>query len=171
VVGSYAAGGAISISTVAPAERAGGYLAGSSGPYREDTLAAESVVVTGTSSRPTLVAVPYPGFAGNGRAGRLTLSVQAPVGRYDRGFVTVMAGGRLVETVAVDDLLARGGGLVIVDGLPSGGTLAPVAGVSYLAGLRAWNSRNAAGTIQRVAAAESASLGDGGTGALLLEVR
>ena len=33
--------------------------------------------------------------------------------------------------------------------------------MSYLAALRAWNSRDAAGTIRRVAASGSASLGDG----------
>lgn len=171
LVGSYADGDAIAFGAETPSERDGGYVVGSGGPYRADTLAAAPVVVTGSSSRATLVTVPYPEFAAPGRAGRLALNLSAPVGRYDRGFVTVMAGGRVVETTSVDQLLERGGGTVIVDGLPSGGALAPVAGVSYRAALRAWNSRNAAGTIRRVAASGSASLGDQGSGALRIEVR
>jgi hypothetical protein len=129
------------------------------------------VLVSGSSSRPTLLDVPVPDYAAGGRAGRLTIGLQAPVGRYDRGFVAVMAGHRLVETVRVDELLARGGGTVFVEGLPSGSALAPTAGVSYRAALRAWNSRNAAGTIRRVAAPGSAALGDGGAGTLQIEVQ
>lgn len=170
-VGAYAGGEPIVFDTVTPSERDGGYLAGSTGPYRSDTLAAAAVLVSGTSSRPTLLEVPVPDFAAGGRAGRLTIGLQAPVGRYDRGFVAVMAGHRLVEAVRVDELLARGGGTVLVEGLPSGSALAPSAGVSYRAALRAWNSRNAAGTIRRVAAPGSASLGDGGAGTLQLEVQ
>jgi hypothetical protein len=171
VVGTYADGEPIAFASVTPSERAGGYLAGSAGPYRELTLATGPVVVTGSSSRPSQVAVPFPEFAAGGRAGRLTVNVQAPVGRYDRGFVAVMAGHQLVETVNVDGLLERGGGTVLIEGLPSGSALAPAAGVSYRAALRAWNSRNAAGTIRRVAAPGSASLGDGGAGTLQLEVQ
>jgi hypothetical protein len=171
VVGTYTDGAAIEFGTVVPSPRAGAYIVGSAGPYREATLAAESVDVSGSEDRPTRVAVPYPGFAGSGRAGRLTLSVQSPAGRYDRGFVTVVAGGRLVEAAAVDELLARGGGLVLVEGLPSGSALAPDAGVSYRAALRAWSSRDPAGTMRRVASTASVSLGDGGAGALQLEVR
>jgi hypothetical protein len=170
-VGTYAGGEPIVFDTVTPSERDGGYLVGSAGPYRSDTLAAAPVLVTGSSSRPTLLDVPVPDFAAGGRAGRLTIGLQAPVGRYDRGFVAVMTGHRLVETVRVDELLARGGGTVLVEGLPSGSALARAAGVSYRAALRAWNSRNAAGTIQRVAAPGSASLGDGGEGTLQLEVQ
>lgn len=170
-VGTYAGGEAIAFDTVTPSERDGGYLVGSGGPYRSDTLAAAAVLVTGSSSRPTLLDVPVPEFAPGGRAGRLAIGLTAPVGRYDRGFVAVMAGHRLVETVRIDELLARGGGTVLVEGLPSGSALAPEAGVSYRAALRAWNSRNAAGTIRRVAAPGSASLGDGGAGALQIEVQ
>ena len=170
-VGTYAGGEQIAFDTVTPSERDGGYLVGSAGPYRSDTLAAAAVLVNGSSSRPTLLDVPVPDYAAGGRAGRLTIGLQAPVGRYDRGFVAVMAGHRLVETVRVDELLARGGGTVLVEGLPSGSALAPEAGVSYLAALRAWNSRDAAGTIRRVAASGSASLGDGGAGTLQLEVQ
>lgn len=170
-LGTYADGEPIAFATATPSERVGGYLVGSAGPYRELTLAAGPVVVTGSSSRPSQIAVPFPEFAAGGRAGRLTVNLQAPVGRYDRGFVAVMAGHQLVETVNVDGLLERGGGTLLIEGLPSGSALAPAAGVSYRAALRAWNSRNAAGTIRRVASDGSAALGDAGTGALQLEVQ
>jgi hypothetical protein len=171
LVGTYQGGEAISFAATAPAEGSGGYRVGSAGPYRADTLATGPVEVTGNSSRPSTVTVPFPEIAAGGRAGRLTVNLQAPAGRYDRGFVTVMAGHRVVETVGVDALVERGGGTIVVTGLPAGSELAPPAGVPYRAALRAWNSRNPAGTIVRVGGAASATLGDGGTGVLLLQAQ
>ncbi len=171
LVGTYQGGEAISFAATAPAGGSGGYRVGSAGSYRADTLAANPVVVTGTSSRPSTVTVPFPEIAAGGRAGRLTVNLQTPAGRYDRGFITVMAGHRLMETASVDALVERGGGTIIVTGLPAGSGLAPAAGVPYRVALRAWNSRNAAGTIVRVGGTASATLGDGGTGVLLLQAQ
>ena len=76
-----------------------------------------------------------------------------------------------METTRVDALLRLGGGSVIIDGLPAGSELAPPAGVSYQVSLRAWSSRNAAGTITRIAGPASVTLGDAGFGALQLQVQ
>jgi phosphoribosylcarboxyaminoimidazole (NCAIR) mutase len=76
-----------------------------------------------------------------------------------------------METVSVDALLASGGGAVTITGLPAGSELAPVAGVPYQVALRAWNSRNPAGTITTVAGGTSVLLGDAGTGTVSLQVR
>ena len=94
-----------------------------------------------------------------------------PGGRYDSGFLAVQAAHGLVETVRVDALLRLGGGSLIIDGLPAGSQLAPLAGVSDPVSLRAWNSRNAAGTITRIAAPVSVTLGDAGFGVLQLQVQ
>jgi hypothetical protein len=82
-----------------------------------------------------------------------------------------MAGPELVETVDVGALLERGGGIVTIAGLPAGSALAPVAGVPYRIALRAWNSRNAAGTLASFASQRSISLGDTGTGSVALQVQ
>jgi hypothetical protein len=171
VVGDYAGGNAVSFVVDTPAEGTGGYLVGSTGLYRSTTFAANPAEVSGTSSRPTLLAAPFPQIAAGGGAGRLTVNLLVPSGRYDSGFLTVQAAHGLVETARVDALLRLGGGSLIIDGLPAGSELAPPAGVSYQVSLRAWNSRNAAGTITRIAAPASATLGDAGFGALQLQVQ
>lgn len=171
VVGTYANGDAISFSTATPAEGSNGYLVGSAGQYRVDTLDTAPVDITGTSNRPSRVVAPYPEIADGGRAGSLTVTIVVPAGRFNRGFVTVSSGHRVMETVSVDALLASGGGAVTITGLPAGSELAPVAGVPYQVALRAWNSRNPAGTITTVSGGTSVLLGDAGTGAVSLQVR
>ena len=171
VAGDYAGGNAVSFVVDTPAEGIGGYLVGSTGLYRSATFAANPVEVSGTSSRPTLVAAPFPQIAAGGGAGRLTVNLLVPSGRYDSGFLAVQAAHGLVETVRVDALLRLGGGSLIIDGLPAGSELAPLTGVSYQVSLRAWNSRNAAGTITRIAGPASVTLGDAGFGALQLQVQ
>ncbi len=170
VSGQYASGAAIVLSTTTPAEGSGAFVVGSAGPYRADTLASSAVDVSGGSNRPTLVKVPYPQLANGGRSGTLTVELRATSGRFNAGFVAVQAGSRLVDTVEVGRLLERGGGTVSIKGLPAGSALAATAGVPYQVAVRAWNSGNPAGTITRVAAPASVTLGDAGTGSLLLQI-
>jgi hypothetical protein len=171
VEGNHAGGDAISFATATPAEGSGSYLVGSTGPYRADTLETDSVSVTGSSGNPSLVVAPLPEIAEGGRSGALAVTILVPAGSFDRGFVTVGTGHRVVETASVDALLERGGGVITITGLPAGSALAPAAGVPYQVALRAWNSRNAGGTITRVAGAASATLGDGGVGAVSLRIQ
>ena len=171
VVGTYANGDPISFSTATPDEGSGGYVVGTAGLYRVDTLDTDPVDITGTSSRPSQVVAPYPEIVDGGRSGSLTVNILVPAERFNKGFVTVSAGHRVMETVSVDALLAFGGGAITVTGLPAGSALAPVAGVPYQVALRAWNSRNPAGTITTVAGGASVLLGDGGSGAVSLQVR
>jgi len=171
VVGDYAGGNAVSFVADTPAEGIGGYLVGSTGLYRSATFATNPVEISGTSNRPTLLAAPFPQIAAGGGAGRLTINLLVPSGRYDSGFLAVQTAHGLVETVRVDALLRLGGGSLIIDGLPAGSELAPLSGVSYQVSLRAWNSRSAAGTITRIAAPVSVTLGDSGFGTLQLQVQ
>jgi hypothetical protein len=171
VAGTFAASDAISFETYTPAQGRGSYLVGTSGLYRETTLAGETVDVDGSRREPTEVAAPFPPVVEGGVEGTLTLDLQVPFGRFDAGFVTVSAGGRLMEVVAVDALLRRGGGTFNLQGLPAGNALAPIAGVSYQVALRAWDSSNPSGTITRVAAFGSATLGDTGGDRLSLQVQ
>ena len=171
VIGTYANGNAISFAATSPAEGTGGYLVGSSGLYRADTLASRSSDVTGGRNRPTEVTVPDPQVADGGRAGTIVVTVSAVATRYDSGFITVMAGPEVIETVDVGTLLERGGGIVTIGGLPAGSALAPLAGVPYRIALRAWNTRNASGSLASFASARSVTLGDAGSGSFALEVQ
>jgi hypothetical protein len=171
VVGTYASGNAITLATTSPAEGTGGYVVGSSGLYRAETLASRASEVTGGRNRPTEVIVPDPQVADGGRAGTIVVTITAAVSRYDNGFITVMAGSEVIETVDVGSLLERGGGIVTIGGLPAGSALAPVAGVPYRIALRAWNSRNPSGSLASFASERSVSLGDNGTGSLVLQVQ
>jgi hypothetical protein len=171
VVGSYAGGNAIGFATTSPVEGTGGYLVGSSGLYRADTLASRASDVTGGRNRPTEVIVPDPQVADGGREGTIIVTIAAAATRYDNGFITVMAGPEVVETVDVGALLERGGGIVTIGGLPAGSALAPVAGIAYRIALRAWNSRNASGSLASFASQRSVSLGDTGTGSVALQVQ
>ena len=170
VVGSYSSSGPIEFSAVAPAEGTGGYVVGSAGQYRSDTLASRATYVSGSARTPTVVEVPYPEVADGGRPGTLSVSVVATPGRHDSGFITVMAGSGVIETVDVGTLLERGGGLVTIGGLPAGNALAAPTGVPYRVSVRAWNSRNASGTFTRVASTVSATLGDAGVGSFTLQL-
>lgn len=170
LVGRYADGETISFAAMTPNEGAGGYLVGSSGRYRERVVASDPSDVRGSSRNPTAVTAPYPAIADGGLAGSLTVSIFAPDGRYNRGFVTVSAGHGVVETVIVDALLARGGGTVILGDLPAGNALAPAAGVPYQVSVRAWDVRNPGGTITRVSAGASVTLGDSAFREVLLQV-
>jgi hypothetical protein len=171
VVGTYAAGGDIAFKTVTPAEGTGGYVVGTSGLYRADTLASDSVVVSGTSSRPTVVPAPYPTIVAGGRAGTLTVSLQAPTSRFDSGLLLASVGNRIVEAADVGTLLAKGGGLVILSNLPAGSTLVPTTGVPYRVSLRAWNSRNAAGTLTSAGSGTSVTLGDFGSSGTAIQIQ
>jgi hypothetical protein len=170
-VGTYAAGGTIAFSATTPAEGTGGFLVGSSGAYRASELATRSADVSGSKGRPTVVDVPFPAVASGGRSGTLSVNLLATPGRYDNGFVTVMAGTELVETVEVGTLLDRGGGLILIDGLPAGASLAPTTGIAYRVAVRAWSSRNAANTLTWSAATRSVNLGDTGIGAFSLQLQ
>jgi hypothetical protein len=170
-VGTHAGGNAIAFSATTPAEGTGGYLVGSSGEYRESELATRASEVSGGSGRPTVVTVPFPEVASGGRRGTLTVNLLSTPGQYDNGFVAVMAGHELVETVEIGTLLDRGGGLITIAGLPAGAALAPATGIPYRVAVRAWNSRNATNTFTWTAATRSVNLGDTAVGAFAFQLQ
>ena len=169
VAGAYSSGGSIAFTVTSPAQGNGGYITGSEGPYRTDALAAAATAVTGTLTGPSEVAVPVPGIAAGGRAGALTVTISAPPGGFDAGFLVASAGGRVVETADIASLLAAGGGIVTLS-LPAGSALAASAGVPYQVAARAWNSSNPAGTYLATAGSGSVNLGDTGIAAVAIAV-
>ena len=159
-VGNYAGGDSISFATVAPVEGQGGFVIGTEGAYRSDALAAAPSVINGIVAAPTPVLPPFPAVAAGGSAGTIALTLTAPAGEFDSGFVIIAAGNRVVETVNVGTLLNAGGGTINIVNLPAGRALASTAGVPYRLSVRAWNSTSAAASLVRVATTSSTVLGD-----------
>jgi hypothetical protein len=170
VVGAYANGGAIAFSTAAPAQTNGGFIVGSEGLYRSDTLAGTATVVAGTASAPTEIFVPQPTVAAGGLTGALTVTLSAPAGGFNAGFVVASAGDRVVEGANVAGILAAGGGTVTLS-VPGGSGLAASGGVPYQVAVRAWNTSNPTTTYVRAAATGSVSMGDSGAAAISLAIQ
>lgn len=174
LVGPYASGATVSLTQYSPVGGNGAYVPESQGVYRLDTLAAAPVVIVGTAAAPTQVLVPAPLLVTGGRAGALSVSVSAPAGKYDAGFVSVSAGNRLVETADISSLLPGGGGSVALSGIPAGSALVPsssataaatslvpaATGVTYEVAVRAWSTADATGAVARAVAATPPVLGD-----------
>jgi hypothetical protein len=169
VIGTYTSGDAISFTTLAPAEGDGGYVPGSEGLFRTDTLAGTATVVSGTAGAPTEVLVPAPAVAAGGITGTLAVSLSSTVGSYDSGFLVVSSGDRIVETAAIGSALASGGGSVTLS-LPAGDVLAPPSGIPYQVAVRAWSSSNPTSTLTRVAGPHSVNLGDSAAASLSIQV-
>jgi uncharacterized protein DUF4382 len=170
MVGDYATGSPVSFATLAPVEGDSGFVIGSEGQYRADTLLKTPTLVSGSSTAPTPIVPPYPAIAAGGSAGALSVTLQATAGVYDSGFIVVAAGNRVVDAASVGTLLAGGGGTITIANVPSGGGLAAGAGVPYQVAVRAWNSTNAAASLVRVAAATSTVLGAGSRGSVTLRL-
>jgi Domain of unknown function (DUF4382) len=167
VVGAYNSGNAITFTTENPLEGQGGYVVGSSGLYRADTLNTVASAVTGSLAAPTVVPAPLPTMPTGATAGTLTVSVSTTSrDEFDSGFVTVSSGNRLVETAGIASILPGGGGTVTITNLPSGTALVSGSGVPYQVAVRAWNSSDPADTIVRVAGPNSLSFGNGAAGSI-----
>lgn len=169
-VGPYASGATVTLAATAPLEGLGGFVVGTEGLYRADTLATGPVIVTGTSTAPTQVFAPLPLLPSGAVAGTLSLTITAPSGHYDSGFVVVSAGNRVVETAGIAALLTAAGGTINIPGLPAGSVLAASGGVPYQVAVRAWNSADPASSFARVAGTTSVALGDSGAGSLTLNL-
>lgn len=185
MVGQYAAGSTIALTPGSPVGGNGAYVAQSGGLYRLDTLAAGAVVVSGSATTPTPVLVPLPRLATGSVAGRLTVTLSAPLGRYDAGFLAVSSGNRLVETADVSSLLAAGGGSLTLSGLPAGSVLVPsdatsatgtgatqsVAGAVYEVTVRAWSTSSSQGVVARALAPTTPVLGNTATGSAIVTLQ
>ena len=159
----------MTLSTLSPLEGNGGYVVGSEGLYRADTLATTPVLISGTQAAPTPIAAPFPATAAGGISGGVRVTLSAPLGTYDSGLVIIAAGNRVVEAADVGAILFGGGGTITLTRIPSGIALAPNGGVPYQVSLRAWNSANASSLV-RVAAASSVPMGNAGSGSVALQL-
>jgi Domain of unknown function (DUF4382) len=171
VVGAYNSGNAITFTTENPLEGQGGYVVGSSGLYRADTLNTAASAITGTLAAPTVVPAPVPTLPAGASVSTLTVTVSTTSrNEFDSGFVTVSSGNRLVETAGIAAILPGGGGSVTIANLPSGTALVGGNGVPYQVAVRAWNSSDPADTITRVAGQNSLSFGTATTGSIAIQL-
>ena len=166
-VGAYSSGGSVGLSTAPPAQNDGGFIIGSDGLYRTDTLAGTATPVSGSAAAPSEIFVPLPTVASGGQIGTLSVSISVPAGTFNAGFLLASAGDRVVDGANIASLLAGGGGTVTLS-LPGGSGLAASAGVPYQVAVRAWNTGNAATTYVRAAAGNSINLGDSGAASISL---
>jgi len=167
--GTYAASGAsVTLVGAAPAEGAGRYLVAATAPsFTDGTLTTTvSAPPVGTTT-PVPVPVPALTLAPGVTSGSISASVtQVTAGKYDHGELLVTHDGALVATTPVDAALLQGAGATItVNGVPSG-TSADL----YYVAVRAWNSRDATGTLQRQSYPTAIDLRGSATGAVQVTI-
>ena len=167
--GTYSASGAsVTLVSAAPAEGAGRYLVAASAPsFTDGTLATTVSAPPAGTTTPVAVTVPALTLAPGVTSGSISASVtQAAAGKYDHGELLVTHDGALVATTPVDAALAQGAGATIaVNGLPSGTSAA-----LYYVAVRAWNSRDATGTLQRQSYPTAIDLRGSATGAVQVTI-
>ncbi len=167
--GTYSTSGtSVTLVSAAPAEGAGRYLVAASAPAFTDGALTNTVSAppAGTTT-PVVVTVPALTLAPGATSGSIAASItQATAGKYDHGELLVTHDGTLVATTPLDAALAQGAGATLtIDGLP---TL--TAEALYYVSVRAWNSRDASGTLQRQSYPTAIDLRGSATGALPLTI-
>ncbi|HUL18995.1 MAG TPA: DUF4382 domain-containing protein [Steroidobacteraceae bacterium] len=141
--GTYVASGeTVNIVSAAPVETAGHYTVAASAPgYSDGPL---TTTVGPPKSGTALVQLPGLSLASGASPGSVLADVTAAnATQYDHGQLLISHEGTLVASVALDSVLARGGGTVSAT-VPAG---TPAA--YYYLSVRVWNSRNPAGTLSR----------------------
>jgi hypothetical protein len=167
--GTYSASGAaVTVVSAAPAEGAGRYLVAASAPsFTDGTLTTTVSAPPAGTTTPVAVTVPALTLAPGATSGSISASVtQATAGKYDHGELLVTHDGTLVATTPLDAALAQGAGAAITaSGLPTGTSAA-----LYYVAVRAWNSRDASGTLQRQSYPTAIDLRGSATGAVQLTI-
>jgi uncharacterized protein DUF4382 len=167
--GTYSASGAaVTLVSAAPAEGAGRYLVAASAPsFTDGTLTTTVSAPPAGTTTPVVVTVPALTLAPGATSGSISASVtQATAGKYDHGELLVTHDGTLVATTPLDAALAQSAGAAIIaGGLPTGTSAA-----RYYVAVRAWNSRDATGTLQRQSYPTAIDLRGSATGAVQLTI-
>jgi hypothetical protein len=167
--GTYSASGAaVTLVSAAPAEGAGRYLVAASAPsFTDGTLSTPVSAPPAGTTTPVAVTVPALTLAPGATSGSISASVtQATAGKYDHGELLVTHDGTLVATTPLDAALAQGAGATVTaSALPTGTSAA-----LYYVTVRAWNSRDATGTLWRQSYPTAIDLRGSATGAVQLTI-
>jgi hypothetical protein len=151
--GTYTSSGTeITLTSSTPADGAGTYRVAATAPMFSDGAVSANTTVkppaSGTTT-PVQVTVPALTVASGASAASISASVaQATPGKYDKGELIVTHDGAVIGTSALDTALA-GGGTVVVNGLPGGGSGKSLSSALYYLSVRVWKSSNPAGTLSR----------------------
>jgi len=143
--GSYASGGAVSLTTAPPAEGASTYSIGASAPIYGNGPLSTTVAPASSGSTATVTftaaAIPLPS---TGESVSGTVSVTTP-GKYDQGELLLTQGGTLVGVASLNAYLgAAKSSATFFASLPGGASTSV-----YYAEVWVWNSSNPAGTFSR----------------------
>jgi hypothetical protein len=154
-VGTYVAGGNYSLTTTTPVQGAGTYIISALAPLFKDgsltTLVAPPV--SGTSTVQATIGALKPA-AGSDFSTLPVRVVAATPGKYDHGALMITHDGALIQAIAIDDALDQALGATFnVDDLPTGDDAN-----HYYLSVRAWNSRDPSGTLQRQGIGTTADL-------------
>jgi hypothetical protein len=163
--GTYStSGNTITVVSAAPNEGAGKYLVAATAPgYADGDFTVPIAPPTGTGTTVS-VAVPTLSIASGGATGSVTAVVTATPGQYSQGQLIVSHDGTVVGTVALDSVLAQGGGNVTA--IVPAGTPAAL----YYLSVRVWNSRNPGGTLVRQSYATAVDLRSNTSGSIPLTI-
>ena len=138
-----ASGDNINLVSAAPREGAGKYLVAASAPSYADGKFGPTASPPASGTNPVTVTVPAVALAAGATQGSIVAEVTpATPGKYDHGQLLVSHEGQLVSQVALDAVLAQGGSVSV--SVPAGTTTA-----LYYVSVRAWNSSDPGGTLQR----------------------
>jgi hypothetical protein len=144
--GTWTATGAnVTVVSAAPKEGAGTYLVAASAPSFADGALNNAVTAPPSGTAPATVHLPALTPASGTASGSISVKVsEASAGKYNHGEVLVAHEGQLVAVAALDAAFAQGGGTVTVSGVP-----AQTSSALYYLSVRAWNSSDPSGTLQR----------------------
>jgi hypothetical protein len=143
--GTYVSSGAtVTVVSSAPQEKMGTYQVAATAPLYADGML--GITVSAPTSGTSVPAVTVAGLsvASGSTLGTIAATVSpATNGKYDHGMLLVTHDGQLVASAALDTVIGLGG-TVQVSGIP-GGTAASL----YYLTVRAWNSGDPSGTLNR----------------------
>jgi hypothetical protein len=142
--GAYVSGGAVSLTTVAPAQGASTYSVGASAPVYGNGPLSTTVAPTSSGAGTatfTVTAIPLPS---TGESVSGTVSVTTP-GKYDKGELILTQGGALVALAPLDAYLGAAKSSATLFTSVPGGTSTSV----YYAEAWVWNSANPGATFSR----------------------
>jgi len=142
--GTYVASGAtVTLVSAAPVEGAGKYTVAARAANYADGALGTIVAPPAAGTNPVTVTVPTLSLAAGASLGSIVAQVTpGTAGKYDQGQLLVAHEGALVAAVALDPVLAQGGSATV--NVPAG-----TGSSVYYVSVRAWNTRDPAGTLAR----------------------
>lgn len=171
--GSVAAGTGAAVSAVVPTEGSGTYRVSASAPFFNDGSLTTTVSAPPANTRgPKLVSLPGLTIASGGTSRSISVAVQeASAGKYNQGELIVSHDGAIVATAPLDATLAQGGkGTVVIPGVPGGSSAGSLDAGIYFLSVRAWNSADPAGTLQRQSFPTAVDLRNGNAAGISISI-